>query len=308
MNPPVSKGARSQAGVLSQEGKDPRQGGAGPFQQPLRWAMVWRHPGRVLRRVLVAVDDGRPARGRAILFDIVDEKFYLFDLVLWPQDALLLAVVLILAATALFFTTAIAGRLFCGFACPQTVYTSIFIVDRGQDRGRPPRAPAPRPGPDVGAQAAHQVGQARHWALVARGPRSASSAASLPIRNCCRQSSASRPGLGNLLAALLRDLHLSAGRARTRGRMPAHVVVLALPGRDDRSDTADVATDVKRGPMGLAAGGDKGRLHRLRNLRAGGVRRASTFHATDCNTSASQLRVVRRRVCDEVMDRIGAPH
>lgn len=72
---------------------------------------------------------------QAILFDIVDEKLYLFDLVLWPQDGLLLAIVLILAATALFFTTAIAGRLFCGFACPQTVYTSIFVWIEGKIEG-----------------------------------------------------------------------------------------------------------------------------------------------------------------------------
>jgi len=64
---------------------------------------------------------------QALRFDIVHEKLYLFGLVLWPQDALLLALVLILSATGLFLVTAVAGRLFCGFACPQTVYTSIFM-------------------------------------------------------------------------------------------------------------------------------------------------------------------------------------
>ncbi len=88
----------------------------------LRWLMVW-----VTQIIFYGACwlewDGR----QALLFDIVHEKLYLFGLVLWPQDALLLALVLILSATGLFLVTAVAGRLFCGFACPQTVYTSIFM-------------------------------------------------------------------------------------------------------------------------------------------------------------------------------------
>ena len=63
---------------------------------------------------------------QAILFDIAHEKLYFFGLVLWPQDALLLALLLVFAAIALFLVTALAGRVFCGFACPQTVYTAVF--------------------------------------------------------------------------------------------------------------------------------------------------------------------------------------
>lgn len=72
---------------------------------------------------------------QAVLFDIAHEKLYLFGLVLWPQDALLLALVLLMAATGLFLVTALAGRLFCGFACPQTVYTSIFVWIEGKIEG-----------------------------------------------------------------------------------------------------------------------------------------------------------------------------
>ena len=67
--------------------------------------------------------DGR----QAVLFNLDERKFYLFDLVLWPQDVLYLALLLIIAAAALFAVTAVAGRLFCGFACPQTVYTALFM-------------------------------------------------------------------------------------------------------------------------------------------------------------------------------------
>jgi cytochrome c oxidase accessory protein FixG len=54
-------------------------------------------------------------------------KFYIFGLTLWPQDFFYLALLLILAALSLFFVTSLAGRLWCGYACPQTVWTELFI-------------------------------------------------------------------------------------------------------------------------------------------------------------------------------------
>ena len=67
--------------------------------------------------------DGR----QAFLFDMPARKFYLLGLTLWPQDFPFLAMLLIIAAFSLFFFTALAGRLWCGFACPQTVWTEAFI-------------------------------------------------------------------------------------------------------------------------------------------------------------------------------------
>lgn len=64
---------------------------------------------------------------QAVLFDLIARKFYIFGLVLWPQDVIYLTLLLILSALALFLFTAVAGRLFCGYACPQTVYTEIFM-------------------------------------------------------------------------------------------------------------------------------------------------------------------------------------
>ncbi|MBU3592148.1 cytochrome c oxidase accessory protein CcoG [Polynucleobacter sp. 78F-HAINBA] len=64
---------------------------------------------------------------QAVLFDLIQRKFYIFGVVLWPQDVIYLTLLLILSALALFLFTAIAGRLFCGYACPQTVYTEIFM-------------------------------------------------------------------------------------------------------------------------------------------------------------------------------------
>ena len=64
---------------------------------------------------------------QAVLFDLAARKFYIFGLVLWPQDFIYLAVLLVVSALSLFLFTAIAGRLWCGYACPQTVYTELFL-------------------------------------------------------------------------------------------------------------------------------------------------------------------------------------
>lgn len=64
---------------------------------------------------------------QAILFDLPERKFHLFGLTLWPQDFVYLAALLILAGLCLFFFTALAGRIWCGYACPQTAWTEAFI-------------------------------------------------------------------------------------------------------------------------------------------------------------------------------------
>jgi cytochrome c oxidase accessory protein FixG len=64
---------------------------------------------------------------QAVLFDLGARRFYIFGLVLYPQDFIFLTGLLIVAAYSLFLFTAVAGRLWCGYACPQTVYTEIFM-------------------------------------------------------------------------------------------------------------------------------------------------------------------------------------
>jgi len=67
--------------------------------------------------------NGRPA----VLFDLAARKFYLFGIVLWPQDFIYLAGMLMICACLLFLLSAIAGRVWCSLACPHTVYTEIFM-------------------------------------------------------------------------------------------------------------------------------------------------------------------------------------
>ncbi len=64
---------------------------------------------------------------QAVLFDLPARKFFIFGFTFWPQDFFYLAVLLIIAALSLFFFTALAGRLWCGYACPQTVWTEAFL-------------------------------------------------------------------------------------------------------------------------------------------------------------------------------------
>lgn len=69
------------------------------------------------------VIDGRPA----ILFDLPERKFHILWLTFWPQDAMYLAWLLVIAAFLLFTVTVLVGRVWCGFTCPQTVWTQMFI-------------------------------------------------------------------------------------------------------------------------------------------------------------------------------------
>ncbi|MBU3724895.1 MAG: cytochrome c oxidase accessory protein CcoG [Burkholderiaceae bacterium] len=87
-----------------------------------RWVLVWAT--QLLYYSLPWLNwDDRPA----VLLNLVERKFYIFGLVLWPQDFIYLTALLVTSAFSLFLFTAVAGRLFCGYACPQTVYTEIFM-------------------------------------------------------------------------------------------------------------------------------------------------------------------------------------
>jgi cytochrome c oxidase accessory protein FixG len=77
---------------------------------------------------------------QAMLFDLGARRFYIFGIVLYPQDFIYLTGLLVISAFSLFLFTAIAGRLWCGFACPQTVYSEIFMwIERKVEGNRTAR-------------------------------------------------------------------------------------------------------------------------------------------------------------------------
>ena len=87
-----------------------------------RWALVF------LTQLVFYVSPWLSWNGRqAVLFDLAARKFYIFGIVFWPQDFIYLTILLLISAYSLFLFTAVAGRLWCGYACPQTVYTEIFL-------------------------------------------------------------------------------------------------------------------------------------------------------------------------------------
>ena len=77
---------------------------------------------------------------QAVLFDLAARRFYIFGFVLYPQDFIYLTGLLVISALSLFLFTAVAGRLWCGFTCPQTVYTEMFLwIERKVEGDRPQR-------------------------------------------------------------------------------------------------------------------------------------------------------------------------
>jgi cytochrome c oxidase accessory protein FixG len=87
-----------------------------------RWAFVW-----LTQLVFYGLPWLEWGQRQAVLFDLSARRFYIFGLVLYPQDFVYLTGLLVISALSLFLFTAVAGRLWCGYACPQTVYTEIFL-------------------------------------------------------------------------------------------------------------------------------------------------------------------------------------
>jgi len=87
-----------------------------------RWALVG-----LTQLVFYGVPWLEWGQRQAVLFDLGARRFYIFGLVMYPQDFIYLTGLLVISALSLFLFTAVAGRLWCGYACPQTVYTELFL-------------------------------------------------------------------------------------------------------------------------------------------------------------------------------------
>ncbi|ABK44852.1 4Fe-4S ferredoxin, iron-sulfur binding domain protein [Magnetococcus marinus MC-1] len=98
------------------------------FFRSIRWALLVITLGIYYLLPMLRWERAGNLPDQAVLFDLPARKFYIFDLIIWPQEIFLLSMLLFLAAIALFFVTSLAGRVFCGYFCFQTVWTDLFLL------------------------------------------------------------------------------------------------------------------------------------------------------------------------------------
>src|SRR5580700_2946028 len=98
---------------------------AGTYRR-VKWIVLCVTLGIYYLLPFVRWDRGPNAPSQAVLIDFPNRRFYFFFIEIWPQEFYYLTGLLILAAMALFLMNAIAGRLWCGYLCPQTVWTDLF--------------------------------------------------------------------------------------------------------------------------------------------------------------------------------------
>lgn len=93
----------------------------------LKWVAMIATLGLYYLAPFIRWDRGPNAPAQAILIDLPSRRAYWFDIEIWPQEVYILTGILILAAIALFFVTSMFGRVWCGYLCPQTVWTDLFV-------------------------------------------------------------------------------------------------------------------------------------------------------------------------------------
>lgn len=94
----------------------------------IKWAVLIITLGIYYLLPFIRWDRGPDAPGQAVLIDMAGRKAYFFGIEIWPQEVYYLTGILVLASIALFLMNAVAGRLWCGYLCPQTVWTDLFFA------------------------------------------------------------------------------------------------------------------------------------------------------------------------------------
>jgi polyferredoxin len=177
---------------------------------------------------------------QAVLFDLASRRFYIFNLVLYPQDFIYLTGILVISAYSLFLFTAVAGRLWCGYACPQTVYTEIFMwVERKLEGDRSARMKL-----DAAPWSLDKLwrkgGKHLIWVVLALWTGFTLVGYFTPIQDPLVPGvHAGLRALGVVLGPVLQLCHLGQCRLHARAGVQVHVPLRALPERDVRQGHAD---------------------------------------------------------------------
>ena len=100
---------------------------SGTFRR-IKWGLMAACLGVYYLLPFVRWNRGLGAPDQAVLIDFPNRRFYFFFIELWPQEVYYFTGLLILAAMALFLMNALGGRIWCGYLCPQTVWTDLFYA------------------------------------------------------------------------------------------------------------------------------------------------------------------------------------
>ena len=280
----------------------------------IKWAVLFVTLGIYYFLPFVRWDRGPNAPDQAVLIDLPNSRFYFFFIEIWPQEVYYFTGLLIIAAMALFLMNAVAGRIWCGYLCPQTVWTDLFqTIERWCEGDR--REHLQR---DQGGWTAERVARARRQALpLADGRvvdrrrlgalfrrRADAGARSRDLARAVRRLSVDRHP----------DLHdLYARRPHARAGLPLHVPVAAHPGGADRRARAQRHLSLRS--RRAARLGEEGDALRAQGLPAGDcidclqcvhvcptgvdIRNGPNLDCIQCGLCID--------ACDAVMTKIGRP-
>lgn len=137
------------------------------FFRRLKWAALVVLLGIYYITPWLRWDRGPGVPDQAILIDMAHERAYFFFVEIWAQEVYYLTAVLIMAAIGLFLVTSIGGRVWCGYACPQTVWTDLYMwVERKVEGDRNSRMKLDK-GPLTGGKVVKKTAKHGIWLLIA---------------------------------------------------------------------------------------------------------------------------------------------
>ena len=253
---------------------------------------------------------------QAVLFDLPARKFFILGLVFWPQDFIFLTGLLIIAALSLFFFTAIAGRLWCGYACPQTVWTETFLwMERVTEGNRGARLKLDR-GPWNANKLLRKSAKQFLWVTFALWTGFTFVGFFTPIRTLTQELVALSPGPWEAFWILFYALATYGNAGYLREQVCKYMCPYArFQSAILDKDTLVITYDQVRGePRGSRRRGAAG----LELARAGGLGDCidCTMCVQVCPTGIDirqglQIECIACAacidVCDDVMDKVGSP-